>query len=938
MKKLSLFLLLLAAIPVAAQNSRYDAPFPSVSSTTSTPYLVANVPPKAPILAVCNSPANAVPCTNYATTYTSAGAACANGAQDTPQPQPSACQSTGDAQGNIGFWAPSGTYDYTVCITGTVSCFGPYTVTLGGASSAGITGATTNGGLVQTSNKLGLLTSCIAPQVEIFNNTAWVCGSQIPITTVAGLVSVLGKTNGSVAVITNGASGSDCIAGGGSSTALCLYNGSAWSAVSATAVPFSGLTSSTNAAGIFGVGGSLSSSSAGQVQGNQIILQSGLPQLVATASLTGGTLLNGRSFSIRYTLNTAAGETLPSVWVSGTNSSLGCSSGTTCSITVTAPTIPAGYTGYTIYSQDCGTFPCGGGTELRQIASAACVNITTNCVIGTAGTGAALPTANTAVLQPAGVTTNNCPDGVIPEVFLQRADGTYFGLAGVDSSTGNPLPTPDGTATICGRLFINDTGQSLLNSTEQGGGAIKTDLVSIAHKSGRLFQPSSAIDDRVISVRGSDVASGTDTFHQWLGYYGEQFVYNSNFQCNPIGSNGAGEDCIAAIRARSDLSVSTSAAVTGVIGIHGTASTDITSPILGSCFPCVIGVAGTADQEGVLNQNTVATYAGVSGYASANGTSNGIGVAFWAIPPSTRFNGQNIGLFVPAGYSNANDYGIRIDATSPNKFQGSNYLGAAAAFLANATQSLGVSGSFNLTGSLSTNQFAAPANISVTPNGVTGATTYVYSVCSVDGAGGTVCSVTNATASGNATLTSSNFNHVSINCAAANLPGATRLDVYRTVSGGTPSSTGKIGSITGVTDISSGCGTIFLDDKALAGDGSTLPTANSTGAVQAFKLNTLTNCAVNSASPAACGSASSGAVVIPTTTTTYTVNTTAVTTHSRILLTWLTFASDLPSAPTCVAPVATTTPTISNVAAGTSFTIALGSTTGQTCPQFEIFN
>lgn len=129
MRKLIVIIFLLSA-PILAQNTRYDAPFPSISSTSSTPYLVANIPPNSPTLAVCNSPANQVPCTNYATTYNSTGAACPNGAQDTPQPQPSACQSTGDAQGNIGFWAPAGTYDYTVCVRN--NCYGPYTVTIGG--------------------------------------------------------------------------------------------------------------------------------------------------------------------------------------------------------------------------------------------------------------------------------------------------------------------------------------------------------------------------------------------------------------------------------------------------------------------------------------------------------------------------------------------------------------------------------------------------------------------------------------------------------------------------------------------------------------------------------------------------------------------------------------------------------------------------------------
>src|ERR1017187_7349668 len=100
MRKLFLLFLL---VPLAfPQNVRFSTSFPSVSSSTAIPYLIANTPPNSPVLAVCNSPANQVPCTNYATTFTSTGAACPNGAQDTPDPQPSACQSIGDAQGNIG--------------------------------------------------------------------------------------------------------------------------------------------------------------------------------------------------------------------------------------------------------------------------------------------------------------------------------------------------------------------------------------------------------------------------------------------------------------------------------------------------------------------------------------------------------------------------------------------------------------------------------------------------------------------------------------------------------------------------------------------------------------------------------------------------------------------------------------------------------------------
>lgn len=145
MKKLFLlFALALAPLALFAQNVRVSIPFPSISSQYP-PLLQANIAPNLPVLAVCNYPANATPCTNYATTYDSTGAACSNGAQDTPDPQPSSCQSTGDAQGNLGFWIPPGTYDYTVCIQNTVSCFGPYTFSAGSGGSAVTPGLYPNG-------------------------------------------------------------------------------------------------------------------------------------------------------------------------------------------------------------------------------------------------------------------------------------------------------------------------------------------------------------------------------------------------------------------------------------------------------------------------------------------------------------------------------------------------------------------------------------------------------------------------------------------------------------------------------------------------------------------------------------------------------------------------------------------------------------------------
>jgi hypothetical protein len=160
------------------------------------------------------------------------------------------------------------------------------------------------------------------------------------------------------------------------------------------------------------------------------------------------------------------------------------------------------------------------------------------------------------------------------------------------------------------------------------------------------------------------------------------------------------------------------------------------------------------------------------------------------------------------------------------------------------------------------------------------------------------------------------------------------------IMGGPPRGAGTPGDIAFASGTSGASGASFtdgVDQWRVKGTTGNL-VAQGGQAIQPALYQSLTNCAVNSVSPAACGSAPSGAVVIPTTTTTYTINTTAVTAHSRIQLTWLSFASDLPGGPTCVAPVSTTEPTVSAVSAGVSFTITLGSTTGQTCPMFQIVN
>lgn len=110
--------------------------------------------------------------------------------------------------------------------------------------------------------------------------------------------------------------------------------------------------------------------------------------------------------------------------------------------------------------------------------------------------------------------------------------------------------------------------------------------------------------------------------------------------------------------------------------------------------------------------------------------------------------------------------------------------------------------------------------------------------------------------------------------------------------------------------------------------------------VQGGLFQTATECllggASGTASPAACGSAASGAIAIPASQTTYTVNSSAVTATSVILLQQMTDNSSLPSTPTC--GTTADNPLESARTAGTSFTFTLTSVAQVGCYKYWIIN
>lgn len=108
-----------------------------------------------------------------------------------------------------------------------------------------------------------------------------------------------------------------------------------------------------------------------------------------------------------------------------------------------------------------------------------------------------------------------------------------------------------------------------------------------------------------------------------------------------------------------------------------------------------------------------------------------------------------------------------------------------------------------------------PQNITAVVTGTPGATTYRYTVTALNASGESMASHEVIVTTGNATLTGGNHNDLSWPA----VTGATGYSVYRTVSGGTPSSTGKISTNqAGVT----------LNDTGLAAVG-TSPASNASG-------------------------------------------------------------------------------------------------------------
>lgn len=116
------------------------------------------------------------------------------------------------------------------------------------------------------------------------------------------------------------------------------------------------------------------------------------PAPALTQNTTGGTLATGHKISV-VTVFVHAGDgyiTDPQINTGGNIQyaqliTSGCTGGG-CQVIVPPPTLPSGFSGFSVYSCDATGSPCAGQL---QTASSACVNITSSCIINAVGTGPA---------------------------------------------------------------------------------------------------------------------------------------------------------------------------------------------------------------------------------------------------------------------------------------------------------------------------------------------------------------------------------------------------------------------------------------------------------------------------------------------------------------------------------------------------------------------
>lgn len=507
---------------------------------------------------------------------------------------------------------------------------------------------------------------------------------------------------------------------------------------------FGAVTPGTNTGALgIGTGGTLIPSGTGQITSNLQLSQVTPATPILTGALTGGTFGTGATAVVALTYNIGALESMIGTFVSfQLNAGNNCASGSTCSITVTAPTLPSGFTGYTVYDLTGGALPYF--PLKRQTALAACVNITTNCVIGTLGTGANAPTSSTIVTAPSPLAPSICPGGT---PWLYTYDPTAnnwqdYGYIDTSVLTAGSTPLIKPKLGFCGPVYINDTGAMIANAPAGlpggigSGGGVKNCLLCIDHESGRTTGTNgSGVDDRALGIRIDNDATVNPTYEEYLGEYDEAFIDNNNFVCNPLST----EVCAASIRGIiADYRTTPTTAPTagaGIVGVSGHAFRQGTMTAYTSCTFCFRGVSGVGQDSGSGNLGSL-NFVGVYGASQANGTSTngqGVGVVGEIL---ARFGSVNYGVMGRGAGTNINDWALYA-------VNNLNLFGAGASGFEGPIVCKGAGGGFDCDLRTARGGGSAPGNTDLAGTiAVTASTTGTYSFKDTSNTVGPLCTVT----------------------------------------------------------------------------------------------------------------------------------------------------------------------------------------------------
>ena len=295
------------------------------------------------------------------------------------------------------------------------------------------------------------------------------------------------------------------------------------------------------------------------------------------------------------------------------------------------------------------------------------------------------------------------------------------------------------------------------------------------------------------------------------------------------------------------------------------------------------GVADGITVGGVFTRNGTTATSGAQAHFEFQG--NNTNIVFTGIATShdcgdggCASDGPNSPKYI-VEYADSTDRGIR--------FVGGQLNGYTTAFQNNITGdgpgdygiegSVGVESIFpynnTFNGAIKLNPVPTPPTPTITPHGTGGSSTWSYKIVAVVNGTSlhTAASAAGSTTSGNATLTTSNYNVIQW----APVAGAYEYLVYRTAHGTSPSTNGLIATVPAtqnlntLQDIDSFGGGGIVWDTGLAGDGSTAPSTDTTGSLTLAGISGSTQClhvdtnGVVSGTGSDCGAGGGGSVASP---------------------------------------------------------------------------